>query len=566
MKYSNLTICSLRSSNLRTSNLRTTWALLFFCVATALFATAQTKFTSLLSFDGNNGADPHHVYLVQGIDGNLYGTTYSSTGTDGTVFKVTTGGTLTTLHTFCEGGSCLDGALPEAGLVLASNGNFYGTTMNGGANNDGTVFEITSAGTLTTLHSFDLTDGAFPEYALIQASNGNFYGTTSSGGTGDIGTIFEITSAGTLTSLHSFDSTDGVYPDSSLVQGTSGSLYGTTYEGGGASGTVFEMTPAGAFTTLQTFNSSDGGGNTGTLIQASNGNFYGTTIGGSTGGGTIYEVTPAGKLTLLYTFCSKTDCKDGATPYAGLIQGSDGNLYGTTFAGGANTTSCNGGCGTIFKITTAGELTTLYNFCSQSNCADGSAPQGGLVQHTNGAFYGTTFYGGADGIGTIFSLSLGLSPFVKTLPTAAEVGAAVLILGTNLTGATKVSFNGVAAKFTVVSSTEIKATIPAGATTGTVTVVTPSGTLKTVVIFDVIPQITSFAPASGPVGTAVTITGVSLTQTTAVTFDGVAATDFTVDSDTKVTATVPTDAKTGKIAIKTVGGTATSTASFTVTE
>jgi len=516
MKYSNLTICSLRSFNLRTSNLRTTWALFFFCVATALFATAQTKFTSLLSFDGNNGADPHHVYLVQGIDGNLYGTTYSSTGTDGTVFKVTTEGTLTTLHTFCEGGSCLDGALPEAGLVLASNGNFYGTTTNGGANNDGTVFEITSAGTLTTLHSFDFTDG--------------------------------------------------VYPDSSLVQGTSGSLYGTTYEGGGASGTVFEMTPAGALTTLQTFNSADGGGNTGTLIQASNGNFYGTTIGGSTGGGTIYEVTPAGKLTLLYTFCSKTDCKDGATPYAGLIQGSDGNLYGTTFAGGANTTSCNGGCGTIFKITTAGELTTLYNFCSQSNCADGSAPQGGLVQHTNGAFYGTTFYGGADGIGTIFSLSLGLSPFVKTLPTSAEVGAAVLILGTNLTGATKVSFNGVAAKFTVVSSTEIKATIPAGATTGTVTVVTPSGTLKTVVIFDVIPQITSFAPASGPVGTAVTITGVSLTQTTAVTFDGVAATDFTVDSDTKVTATVPTDAKTGKIAIKTAGGTATSTASFTVTE
>jgi len=540
--------------------------LFFFCVSTALFATAQTKFTSLLSFDGNNGADPHHVYLVQGIDGNLYGTTYSSTGTDGTVFKVTTEGTLTTLHTFCEGGSCLDGALPEAGLVLASNGNFYGTTMNGGASNDGTVFEITSAGTLTTLHSFDLTDGAFPEYALIQASNGNFYGTTSSGGASDIGTIFEITPTGALTSLHSFDGTDGVYPDSSLVQGTSGNLYGTTYEGGGASGTVFEMTPAGALTTLQTFDSADGGGNTGTLIQASNGNFYGTTIGGSTGGGTIYEVTPAGKLTLLYTFCSKTDCKDGATPYAGLIQGSDGNLYGTTFAGGANTTSCNGGCGTIFKITTAGELTTLYNFCSQSNCADGSAPQGGLVQHTNGAFYGTTFYGGADGIGAIFSLSVGLSPFVRTLPTSAEVGAAVLILGTNLTGATKVSFNGVAAKFTVVSSTEIKAAVPAGATTGTVTVVTPSGTLKTVVIFGVIPQITSFAPASGPVGTDVTITGVSLTQTTAVTFDGVAATDFTVDSDTKVTATVPTDAKTGKIEVKTAGGTATSAASFTVTE
>jgi len=547
------------------SLLKTACIVSVFCAATAILSSAQTKFTSLLSFDGNNGADPHNVYLVQGTDGQLYGTTYSSTGTDGTVFKVTTGGMLTTLHTFCEGGSCLDGALPEAGLVLATNGKFYGTTMKGGANDDGTVFEITSAGSLTTLHSFDVNDGAFPEYALIQARNGNFYGTTSSGGAGDIGTIFEITPAGTLTSLHSFDGNDGVYPDSSLVQGSSGNLYGTTYEGGGGSGTVFKMTPAGALSTLQTFDPANGGGNTGTLIQV-NGRFYGTTQGGSNGAGTIYEITPAGTLTLLYTFCSKTDCTDGASPYAGLIQGSDGNLYGTTFAGGANTTSCNGGCGTIFRITTGGELTTLYNFCSKSNCADGSAPQGGLVQHTNGTFYGTTYHGGADGIGTIFSLSVGQKPFVKTVTTSAEVGATVLILGTNLTGATEVSFNGIAAQFTVVSSTEIKATIPAGATTGSVTVVTPRGTLKTIVIFNVLPQIKSFTPASGPVGTTVTITGVSLTQTAAVTFDGIAASDFTVDSDTKVTATVPADAKTGKIAIHTPGGTAASTANFAVTE
>jgi uncharacterized repeat protein (TIGR03803 family) len=537
-----------------------------FCAATAILSSAQTKFSSLVSFNGNNGADPHNVYLVQGPDGELYGTTYVSTGSGGTVFKVTTAGALTTLHTFCDDG-CLDGELPAAGLVLASNGIFYGTTSNGGANSDGTVFSITSAGTLTTLHSFDLTDGANPEYAMIQASNGNFYGTTSSGGTGDIGTIFEITPAGTLTSLHSFDGNDGDYPDSSLVQGKSGKLYGTTYEGGGGSGTVFEMTLAGALTTWQHFDPADGGGNTGTLIQASNGNFYGTTQGGGSNAvGSIYEITTAGKLTTLYSFCSKKDCTDGATPYAGLIQGSDGNLYGTTAGGGASTPSCNGGCGTIFKITTAGELTTLYNFCSQANCTDGNVPQGGLVQHTNGDFYGTTYYGGADGIGTIFSLSVGLKPFVKMLPNLAEVGAQVLILGTNLTGATKVSFNGVAAKFTVVSSTEIKATVPAGATSGTVTVVTPNGTLKTIVIFEVTPQIKSFTPASGPVGTAVTITGVSLTQTSAVTFDGIAATDFIVDSDTEVTATVPTDAKTGKIAITTAGGTASSTTSFSVTE
>jgi uncharacterized repeat protein (TIGR03803 family) len=517
--------------------------------------------TTLFSFNGNDGADPHYVNLVQGADGALYGTTYVSTGTGGTVFKITTGGKLTTLHTFCsEGSPCLDGAEPNAGLLLNENGDFYGTTINGGANNDGTVFEISPLGTLSTLHSFDMTDGAEPEVALIQARNAILYGTTSGGRTGQAGTIFQIDTAGVFTSLHSFDGTDGDYPKSRLVQGTSGNFYGTTYEGGGGSGTVYEITPAGKLTTLHIFDAAEADGNTGGLIQASNGNFYGTAFGGGIGGGTVFEMTTAGKLTVLYNFCSKANCTDGETPYAGLIEATDGNLYGTTFSGGAN------GSGTVFEITTAGKLTTLYSFCSQANCADGSSPQGGLVQDSNGTFYGTTYHGGADSIGTIFSLSVvGLGPFVKTLQTSGKVGATVIILGTNLTGATKVSFNGIAAKFTVISSTEIKATVPAGATTGTVTVVTPHGTLKTNVIFKVTPQITSFTPTSGPVGTTVTITGVSLKQTAKVTFDGVVATDFTVDSDTKVTAMVPTGAKTGKIAITTPGGTAASTASFTVT-
>jgi uncharacterized repeat protein (TIGR03803 family) len=271
---------------------------------------------------------------------------------------------------------------------------------------------------------------------------------------------------------------------------------------------------------------------------------------------------------VIHSFCSKADCTDGSIPYAGLIQGTDGKLYGTTFAGGTNTTSCNAGCGTIFEITTAGKFTTLYNFCSQAKCADGSAPQGGLVQATNGMFYGTTYYGGTDGLGTIYSLSATLSPFVKTVPTSANPGTTIIILGNNLTGATQVTFNGIAATFTVVSSTEIKAVVPASATTGTVTVVTPNGTLKSNLIFYVVvtPQIKSFTPKSGPVGTIVTINGAGLTQTTEVTFDGVAATEFTVDSDKKVTATVPTGAKTGKIAITAPAGTATSTTSFTVTE
>jgi uncharacterized repeat protein (TIGR03803 family) len=328
------------------------------------------------------------------------------------------------------------------------------------------------------------------------------------------------------------------------------------------------MTPGGKVTALHTFEPAQVAGSSGALIQGNNGNFYGTDIGGGHGAGTIYEATPEGAVTVLYTFCSKTDCTDGSTPYGAMIMGSDGNFYGTTYAGGANTTACNGGCGTLFQITPAGKFTTLYSFCSQANCADGSRPEGGLLQETNGTFYGTTYSGGNDDLGTIYSLSTATTqaPFVKPLQKSANAGATVMILGNNLTGATQVLFNGIAAAFTVVSSTEIKATVPAAASTGTVTVVTPRGTLKTIVIFYVTPQITSFTPTSGPVGTEVTITGVSLKGTTGVTVGGVAATSFTVDSNTKLTLTVPEEAKTGPLAITTAGGTVTSTSNFTVAE
>lgn len=457
------------------------------CAAAATLASAQTKFTSLLSFAGTNGANPHYVYLVQGVDGNLYGTTYVSTGSGGTVFKITTKGALSTLYTFCpDGEPCLDGAQPEAGLVLATDGNFYGTTMNGGANNFGTVYQITSAGKRTTLHSFDSTDGAEPEVGLIQATNGELFGTTSIGGSSDVGTIFDITTAGAFTSLLTFIGTNGDYPDGRLVQGTDGNFYGTTEEVSSGSGTVFKMSPAGKLTRLHKFtgSGSDGAGPTSALIQASNGNFYGTTqAGGSHSDGTVFQITPAGKLTTLYSFCAKSDCTDGANPSAGLIQATDGNLYGTTFSGGSNETSCNGGCGTIFRITTAGKLTTLYNFCSKSECVDGSQPQEGLVQHTNGALYGMTYYGGTDGLGTVYSLSVGLGPFVETLPTSGIVGAKVIILGTSLTSATNVTFDGTAATFKVVSSSEISTTVPAGAKSGIVQVTTSAGGLSSNVVF-----------------------------------------------------------------------------------
>jgi uncharacterized repeat protein (TIGR03803 family) len=219
------------------------------------------------------------------------------------------------------------------------------------------------------------------------------------------------------------------------------------------------------------------------VVQATNGDLFGTTSSaGGHGGGTVFKISPSGTLTTLYTFCSKGECRDGATPLTGLVQGTNGDLYGTTYLGAS------GGGGTIFKVTPTGKLTTLYRFCSQEGCTDGGNPDAVLLQGTNGELYGTTPIGGSNGnYGTLFSLSAGLRPFVETQTTTGEVGAAVKILGSNLTGATGISFNGTAAVFTVVSKHLITTTVPTGATTGTIQVVTPSGALSSNVPFRVLP-------------------------------------------------------------------------------
>jgi uncharacterized repeat protein (TIGR03803 family) len=453
-------------------------------------SSAQTL-TTIHNFNGADGKLPFAA-LSQATDGNLYGTTYyGGARSSGNVFKVTTAGTLKTAYSFCSESNCADGEYTYAVPVQGTDGSFYGTTYLGGASDQGTVFKLSPSGALTTLHSFDGTDGAEPLAGLAQADNGSFYGTTYLGGSKGDGSVFKITSAGAFTLLHSFCSqsgcTDGQNPFAGFILGTDGNLYGTTLAGGAhGDGTVFKITPSGTFTTLHSFCSQNGCTDgefpqTG-LLQARDGNFYGTTIlGGSYGNGTIFKMTPTGTLTTLYNVCSQSGCPDGNYLYAGLTQATDGNLYGSMDIGGAN------GYGTIFKITLSGTLTTLYSFCSQSGCTDGEYPGGPLVQHTNGNLYGTTDDGGANGYGTVFRLSAGLGPFVVTLPTSATVGAAVKILGTNLTGATRVRFNGTAAAFTVASSSEITTTVPAGATTGTVEVVTPSGTLSSNAPFRVRP-------------------------------------------------------------------------------
>jgi uncharacterized repeat protein (TIGR03803 family) len=248
------------------------------------------------------------------------------------------------------------------------------------------------AQTFTTLVSFDATDGYWPYAGLVQATNGYLYGTTYAGGANGLGTVFKITQSGTLTTLHSFDGTDGANPYAGLVQATNGDLYGTTYSGGAncsyPCGTVFKITPSGTLTTLYNFCSqsgcTDGSYPRAGLAQGANGDLYGTTYAGGTndscyefqgtvGCGTVFKITPSGKLTMLYNFCSQSACTDGVLPAAGLVQAANGDFYGTTQLGGANC-AMTPYCGTVFKITPSGTLTTLYNFCAQQYCTDGSYP------------------------------------------------------------------------------------------------------------------------------------------------------------------------------------------------
>lgn len=463
--------------------------LVLLCTAAAISAPAQT-FTVLGEVGESNLVPSGYGPLVQAFDGNLYGTTLSDPfgGSYGTIYQLSTSGTAKTIYSF-------DSAVGEGlnyGLVLAPNGNLYGTSAGEFPTNIGGVYEITITGKqLTTLQTFcpggDCTGGQSPQAGLV-LSNSGFWGTTLSGGSNGDGTIFNISPGNVFQSIFSFDGTDGADPAASLVQGIDQNFYGTTQTGGtDGNGTIFEITKTGTLTTLHLFDGLDGSSPT-QLVLGPEGVLYGiTNLGGRNGTapfhcnggcGVVFSISPGGHTyTILYHF----NGPDGYYP-VGLALGSDGNLYGVTSAGGSGGPKAGVGSGTIFELTPAGKFTTLYNFCSQETCADGQNPLG-LMQATDGNFYGTTNTNFEEFSSYGFRESTGLSPFVKTVPTFDSVGRTVVILGTDLTGATSVTFNGTSATFTVVSATEIMTTVPTGATTGPVQVVTPSGTLTSNVPF-----------------------------------------------------------------------------------
>jgi uncharacterized repeat protein (TIGR03803 family) len=381
-------------------------------------ANAQTV-TNLYSFVGyaTDGQNPEAA-LVQGSDGNFYGTTYGGgtsnncPGGCGAVFRINPSGGYTNLYSFV--GSPTDGKNPQAGLVQGSDGNFYGTTEIGGMGQEGTVFQINPSGGYSNLYAFgnQRFDGYQPRAGLVQGSDGNFYGTTYVGGRYPLGTVFRISPGGNYTNLYSFGASpdDGSYPAAGLVQGSDGNFYGTTHTAGtGAHGTVFRISPSGSCTSLYSFVGSpnDGAAPYAGLVQGSDGNFYGTTSQGGTIGdnGTVFRISPSGSYTSLYSFAGYPT--DGAAPYAGLVQGSDGNFYGTTSQGGTS------GHGTVFRISPSGSYTSLYSFAGYPT--DGDYPDAGLVQGSDGNFYGTTYSGGTstncfDGCGTVFKLTVSLTP------------------------------------------------------------------------------------------------------------------------------------------------------------
>jgi uncharacterized repeat protein (TIGR03803 family) len=391
---------------------QTIFSALRFCAlgATAVLApysalNAQTATVTVLhSFAGPPGDGLAPISgLIQASDGNLYGTTPygGSMNNNGVIYSITTSGQFAVV---------VDMVNPtNAPLLQASDGNFYGTTTGGHA---GTVFEMPPGGALTTIHSFDVTDGRIPEAGLTEGSDGNLYGTTDESGTfsgtpDDGGTVFSITlGGGTFTLLHSFSGTDGQNPLSAgLVEGSDGYFYGTTESSTPGEGTVFKVFPTGEFQSLHTFTGTDGGDPVGGLLLASDDNFYGTTEGGGvpppTGSqsGTVFKMTPDGTLTTLYTF---TGLADGGTPECNLVEGKDGNFYGTTSTGAISNN------GTVFVITPAGVLTTLHQFAGYPT--DGGSPQNGLLLASDGNFYGTTHYGGANNMGTVFQMIVTPAP------------------------------------------------------------------------------------------------------------------------------------------------------------
>jgi len=524
-----------------------------FILAALAVVPLHAQFTYVDEYDLNcntGGCYPfNHGSLTQGSDANLYGTTGTGGQHDfGTIFSVTTSGGYTDLWPF-DG---LTGEEPGAAVTLASDGNYYGTAVFGSTNNLGTLFRFTPPSFVTVLHNFTESEGQ-PQVAPTQGKDGSLYGVTGSGAS------YSVTLNGTYKQLPA--APGGIYGP--LLLASDGNLYGASYGGGTfGDGTVFRMsTPSGAINIIHSFSGTDGADPNGGLAQASDGKLYGTTsAGGPNNNGEIFKMNLNGKITVLHPF-DVNGVSDGESPDAGLLAASDGYFYGVNHFGGANDV------GTIFRITTTGVFSKLFDFTNTAPGASGAYPGVALMQHTNGNIYGLTYRGGANDNGVFFSLIVpNLTQILKVAgPIFLLPGGPVQVLGNNLTHVIAVNFGGVSAQFTLGTDSVLTATVPNGALDGLVNVIYDTGLMtQTLASYHILPKITNLDPSSGPVGTVVNITGGGFTGAKKVTFGGVAATGFSILSSTLIKATVPTGAKAGKVGVQTPNGSATSPMKFTV--
>lgn len=358
-----------------------------------LVATLQT----LHSFDGKDGAYPG-TPLILDSSGTLFGVVGDGgINSNGTVFSISQDGDFKLLYRFTGGPL---GSQPSG--IWEYNGVVYGTTMMAGDNGFGTAFSISEKSNLLTIHAFNGGDG-YEAGGPVAQSGGVFIGAAGFGGYfASCGTIYELTPAGITTVLYNFGC--GWYDQSGpngVLLGSDGNYYGTNYGSwfyGPQTqvGTIWRLTPSGTLTTLYTFTGgTDGGHPRSTPVLATDGNFYGDTHdGGASGCGVIYRITAAGDYSVIYSF---TGGADGCAPVAALIQGKDGNVYGSTTTGGAS------GNGTLFSITSTGTLTTLHSF---TGGIDGSSVYGALVEGEPGTFFGVAEGGGENRVGTVFKLTV----------------------------------------------------------------------------------------------------------------------------------------------------------------
>jgi uncharacterized repeat protein (TIGR03803 family) len=462
--------------------------LLALALAAAIPSAHTQTLSQLYNFNNDGGVDDTDpLYFAQpgtqaqGLDGNVYTTSQNGyTLNSGAFFKMSPTSPasvlteLTSFDPFIDGGC--EGVI--SGVTLGSDDNFHGAIQEcPEIPGSGAVMTLTPSGGLNYPYIFTGgSDGGQPPSAPVQGMDGNYYGTTLiGGGPANRGTIYRITPTGVLTTLYQFDEAHGFAAYAPLTLGTDGNFYGVAEAGGMNNlGVVFKIATSGQYTVLYNFDGPHGATPFGPLVQGSNGDFYGTTEGGGVGvnaNGVVFQITPAGKLKVLHTF--DPTMGDGINTLAGLTLATDGYFYGVSSEGGTSP-NCASGCGTIFRLKSKTTYENLYNFDSTT----GSFPQNSLLQNTDGLLYGLATFGGIYNSGVFFSWSEGLKPFVMLVSTSGAVGTPIGILGQGFTGTKKVTFAGGAAVFTVISDTQLMATVPSGATTGFVSVKTPSGTLK----------------------------------------------------------------------------------------